>query len=221
MKIEKHKQIKKIIEALELGGKSKKTISNYVGAVKRFLKYFKDKDISLLNEDDIIEYMKRNYLSKSCSANTYNLNVSAIKYFYLVNFRKEFNNKLLPRTKLTKRLPSTLDKDFFTKILNEEKNLKHKCWLLLAYYSGLRVDEVATLKLKDINAKEHKLKVLGKGRKERYTVLPDITIHYLRAFYVDKYYKNNYFKAKYSKGNETGYLFEGNQNAVHVVAQQL
>ena len=36
MRIEKDKQIQKMIDILELGGKSKKTISNYVAAVKRF-----------------------------------------------------------------------------------------------------------------------------------------------------------------------------------------
>ena len=216
MRIEKDKQIQKMIDILELGGKSKKTLSNYVAAVKRFLKYFHNNDLSSLNEDDIIEYMKCNYLTKSCSANTYNTNVSSIKFFYLVNFKKDFNNKLLPRTKLAKRLPAIVDKDTFTKILNEEKNLKHKCWLLLAYSSGLRVNEIATLKITDIYAKEHKLKVIGKRNKERYTVLTDITINYLRKFYMDKYYKNNYFKSIYSKGTKSGFLFEGNQNADHI-----
>lgn len=74
---------------------------------------------------------------------------------------------------LTKIIPTTIDKETFIKILNEEKNLKHKCWLLLAYCSGLRAEEVASIKLKDINVKEHKLKVLGKRKKERFTILPD------------------------------------------------
>lgn len=213
---EENKQIQKIIETLQLGGKSKKTISNYVGATKRFLNYFKNYDIASLNEENIIEYMRRNYLNKNCSANTYNLNVCAIKFFYLINFKKEFSNKLLPHSKLTKRLPATINDDIFNLIFNQDENLKHKCWLLLAYYSGLRADEITRIKIKDINAKEHKLKVLGKRNKERYTVLPDVTIKYMREFYVDKYYKNNYFKTIYSKGTKSGYLFEGNQNNDHI-----
>lgn len=89
---------------------------------------------------------------------------------------------MLPHAKLTKKLPTTIDKKTFLKILNEEQNLKHKCWLLLGYCSGLRIEEVASVKIKDINSKEHELKVLGKRKKERLTILPDITIKYLRLF---------------------------------------
>ena len=208
---ERKELFQKVIDTLRIGGRSEKTISNYVHAIYRFLEYFQDKDISSLNEDNIIEYIKCRYLSKSCSGSTYNMNVSAIKYFYIVNFNKEFNNKILPRTKLTKKLPSTIDKEKFLKIFNEEQNLKHKCWLLLAYCSGLRAEEVSSIKFKYINAEEHELKVLGKRKKERLTILPDITIKYLRL-----YYKNYYKKQFFPKINKTGYLFEGNQGSDHI-----
>ena len=201
---EKNKHIEKVIATLKMGGRSKGTISNYTHAIHRFIEYFNDKDISKLDEADIIEYIKKNYLDKNCAADTYNVNISAIKYFYSINWGKEFNNKLLPRAKRTKKIPLTLDKETFTKILNEEKNLEHKCWLLLAYCSGLRAEEVGKIKLSNIHAEEHKLKVLGKRKKERFTVLPDITIKYLRLFYKDKY-----FRRFYSRINETEYLFEG------------
>lgn len=205
-----------MIDTLKLGGRSNKTICNYVHAINRFLNYFHNHDISLLDETDIVQYMKHNYLDKNCSSSTYNLNISAIKYFYSVNFNKEFNNKLLPHAKLTKKIPTTIDKELFDKIFNEEINLKYKCFLLLAYCSGLRAEEVASIRLVDINAKEHKLKILGKGNKERYTVLTDFTIKYLRLYYVDKYFKNNYFKKLYSKNNNTGFLFEGNNQSEHI-----
>ena len=193
-------QLQKVIDTLRIGGRSEKTISNYVHAINRFFEYFKDNDISKLNENYIVEYIKQKYLSKSCAGSTYNLNIGAIKYFYSVNFNKEFNSKLLPHTKIVKKIPTTIDKDLFIKIFNEEQNLKHKCWLLLAYCSGLRAEEVASIQIKDINSKEHKLKVLGKRKKERYTILPDITIKYLRLYYMSSYRRKYY---------NSGYLFEG------------
>ena len=197
---ERKEQLQKVIDTLRIGGRSEKTISNYVHAINRFFEYFKDNDISKLNENDIVEYIKQKYLSKSCAGSTYNLNIGAIKYFYSVNFNKEFNSKLLPHTKIVKKIPTTIDKDLFIKIFNEEQNLKHKCWLLLAYCSGLRAEEVASIQIKDINSKEHKLKVLGKRKKERYTILPDITIKYLRLYYMSSYRRKYY---------NSGYLFEG------------
>lgn len=213
---ERKEQIQKVIDTLRIGGRSEKTILNYVHAINRFFHYFKDNDISKFNENDIIEYIKKRYLSKSCAGSTYNMNICAIKYFYSVNFNKEFNSKLLPHTKLTKKIPSTISKDLFIQILNEEENFKHKCWLLLAYCSGLRAEEVATIKIENINSKEHKLKVLGKRNKERYTILPDITIKYLRQYLIIFYYR------KYNiKTTRTGYLFEGNSNANHMNSQTI
>ena len=208
---ERRRQVQKVIDTLKIGGKSEKTTANYVHAIDRFLKYFHDKDIEKLNESDIIEYIKSKYLGNNCAGNTYNLNISAIKYFYAINFNRDFNTKLLPHTKLTKKIPITLDKETFLTILNEEKNLKHKCWLLLAFCSGLRAEEVASVQIKNIHSEEHKLKILGKRKKERYTILPDITIKYLRL-----YYKEQYLKPFYPKENKTGYLFEGNQSADHI-----
>ena len=211
MPTDKREKIQKVIDTLTMGRRSEKTIENYVCAINRFLDYFENNDISKLNESNIIDYIKNNYLNKQCATNTYNMNISAIKYFYSVYYNKELNNKLLPHAKLTKRLPTTIDKETFIKILNEEKNLKHKCWLLLGYCSGLRIEEVVSVKIKNINSKEHELKVLGKRRKERFTILPDITIKYLRLFYKDKYRKEFFHKE-----NKTGYLFEGNQGANHI-----
>ena len=86
--------------------------------------------------------------------------------FYSVNYNKELNNKLLPHAKLVKKLPTIIEKETFIAILNEEKNLKHKCWLLLGYCSCLRIEEVVRVKIKDINSKEHELKIYGKSIKE-------------------------------------------------------
>ena len=72
---ERKKQLQKVIDTLRMGARSEKTISNYVHAIDRFFKYFQNKDISKLNESDIIEYIRKAYLSKNCSTNTYNMNI--------------------------------------------------------------------------------------------------------------------------------------------------
>ena len=101
MPISKREKIQKVIDTLTMGGRSKKTIENYVCAINRFLDYFENKDISKLNESDVIEYIKNNYLNKQCATNTYNMNISAIKYFYSINYNRELNNKLLPSINTT------------------------------------------------------------------------------------------------------------------------
>ena len=42
---ERKELFQKVIDTLRIGGRSEKTISNYVHAIYRFLEYFQDKDI--------------------------------------------------------------------------------------------------------------------------------------------------------------------------------
>ena len=200
MNTEKNQKIwiNKIQENLKLRGRSEITFTNYKSVLLRFFKYYKhDIIIKKLTEEDIITFLNDEYIKPNKCKNTYNLSVAAIRLLYQVCFNVSLNRILLPSCKLIKKLPTILPKEIFLIIFNNDNNLKHKCWLLLSFCSGLRVDEVANVKIEDINAKEHKLKVLGKGNKERFTILPDITIKYLRLYYI-----------QYKLTKKTGYLFE-------------
>ena len=198
--------MKKGEETLELGGRSKTTIRNYIYSINHFLNNYGSKTkISNFDENRIIDYMKKEYINKNCSTSTYNFNLSIIKFFYSVCFNKEFSKRTLPKSKVPRRLPKIISKQDFLYLLNNEKNLEHKCWLLLAFCSGLRVEEIATLKIEDIDSKKHKLKIIGKGNKERYTILPDITIKFLRLFYLSKNMKI-----------KKGYLFKGTEGNEHI-----
>lgn len=192
--------LNKIYETMMIGGRSTQTFCNYKSHIKRFLKYYPENtNFKRFNENDILEYLKKNYLELNKCADTLNIAECSIRFLFSICFDIELNKKKLPSCKIKKRIPTILPKDKFIKIFNNEKNLKHKCWLILAFCSGLRVEEIATLKIENIISKEHKLKVLGKGNKERYTIFPDISIKILAL-----YCKKNNIKS--------GYLFPGNNN---------
>ena len=208
MKKEKNKKVwlKKCEETLRMGGRSEVTIKNYRYAIIRFLNRYDEKtNISNLTTDDIIKYFKKDFIDKGLSAATYNVNLAAVRFFYLICFERSISKVLLPNSKLRKRFPKIVTKELFLKIINNEDNLEHKCWLLLSFCCGLRISEVATIKIEDIYSKEHKLRVLGKGNKERFTILPDIVIKFLRLFYQKKRYTH-----------KKGYLFIGQNVNNHI-----
>ena len=208
MNNEKNKKIwlKKCEETLRMGGRSEVTIKNYRYAIIRFLNRYDEKtNISKLTTDDIIKYFKKDFIDKGLSAATYNVNLAAVRFFYLICFERSISKVLLPNSKLRKRFPKIVTKELFLKIINNEDNLEHKCWLLLSFCCGLRISEVATIKIEDIYSKEHKLRVLGKGNKERFTILPDIVIKFLRLFYQKKRYTH-----------KKGYLFIGQNVNNHI-----
>lgn len=208
MNNEKNKKVwlKKCEETLRMGGRSEVTIKNYRYAIIRFLNRYDEKtNISKLTTDDIIKYFKKDFIDKGLSAATYNVNLAAVRFFYLICFERSISKVLLPNSKLRKRFPKIVTKELFLKIINNEDNLEHKCWLLLSFCCGLRISEVATIKIEDIYSKEHKLRVLGKGNKERFTILPDIVIKFLRLFYQKKRYTH-----------KKGYLFIGQNINNHI-----
>ena len=208
MNNEKNKKLwlKKCEETLRMGGRSEVTIKNYRYAIIRFLNRYDEKtNISKLTIDDIIKYFKRDFIDKGLSAATYNVNLAAVRFFYLICFDRSISKVLLPNSKLRKRFPKIVTKELFLKIINNEDNLEHKCWLLLSFCCGLRISEVATIKIEDIYSEEHKLRILGKGNKERFTILPDIVIKFLRLFYKKKRFTH-----------KKGYLFIGQNINNHI-----
>lgn len=197
--------IEKVHENLIMRGGSNNTFSNYKSALNSFFKYYSnDTNIKDLTEEDIIPYIRECFIKCNKSKYTYNVNIAAIRLFYLVCFKKELCKIFLPTSKTPKKLPVILTRDKFLIIFNGEKSLKHKCWLILAFCCGLRVSEIARLKIEDLNSKEHKILIReSKRNKDRYTILPNVVIKVLFAFC-----KQNNIKS--------GYLFKGNNGKHHM-----
>ncbi|QTL97877.1 tyrosine-type recombinase/integrase [Iocasia frigidifontis] len=69
------------------------------------------------------------------------------------------------------------------KVIQITQNLKHKTILVFIYSSGLRVSEVVKIKMNHIDIERKMLRVpQGKGKKDRYTILSDTALLYLRAY---------------------------------------
>ena len=89
-----------------------------------------------------------------------------------------------PRIK--RRLPKVLDTDQAAQLLNvsadDPQSLRDKVLLELFYGSGLRLSELANLRLKDLDLTQGMVQVLGKGSKERRVPLGRLCIAALRQW---------------------------------------
>lgn len=198
------KWVEKVKYTLELGGKSTRTFDNYKSHIDRFLNFYDENtEINKISDDKIVDYFKKQYIDLNRCAASLNVGICSVKFLYSVCFNRQINKDVLPASKIKKKIPTIIPKELFLKIFNEEHCLKYKCWLILAFCCGLRVEEVATIRIENIHPAEHKLKILGKGNKERYTILPDIVIFFLRM-YCKKYHitnKQGYLFTTYNKEN--------------------
>ncbi len=78
------------------------------------------------------------------------------------------------------------------RICTAPRNIKHRVALALAYSAGLRVSEIARLRVGDIDEDRGVLLVKGgKGRKDRYTILARKLVGMINA-YRDLYHPRNW-----------------------------
>ena len=83
-----------------------------------------------------------------------------------------------------------LNKEELSTFFNCVDNYKFKTIFMLAYGSGLRIGEIANLRVEDIDSKKMRIFVReGKGNKERYTMLSKQSLEMLRIYW-SKYRQN-------------------------------
>ena len=171
-------------ESLEIRRYSEATKRRYASVLKGYLisEQEKGKKLRELTENDVIEYLKYLTQTRKYKASSYN-NVNAIlKYYLEVVLDKQISYRKLPNAKIGYRLPVVASRSDYEKIVKEAENTRDKCFIKLAYGSGLRVSEIANLRIKNINSEHLKIVQIGKGNKERMTVLPLETLLDLREY---------------------------------------
>lgn len=180
---------------LELKKYSLNTARTYINCFEAYLQYYKNKELLLLNEIDIRNYLKQ-LVGLGKSDAYINQSINSIKFYYEVVHGMPNRFYSIERPLKTQSLPTVLSKCEISKILNVTVNIKHQCILDLLYSAGLRRAELLALTISDIDSKRMLIKVVnGKGRKDRLTLLGEHTLINLRKYY--KAYKPN------------KYLFEG------------
>jgi site-specific recombinase XerD len=169
---------------LEARGRSASTIRDYVGNVRRFQDYY-GKPADEMGEAEIMEHQHYLITVKGVShsnANSYN---SALRFVYDVTLDMDLNHKKVPRLKESRRIPQIFTKEEVRKIIDSADTLIHKAMLMLAYGSGLRLSEITNLKIADIESDKMRILIRqGKGDRDRYAMLPQITLDTLREYWL-------------------------------------
>lgn len=180
--IEGTERIEAVKADLKRLGYSANTVHTYATSISLFLRYTDYK----CDLDNINRYMLYLIEEKQYSHSYCNQAINAIK-FYARKYSNISEDDImrLQRPKREKKLPKVLSKSEVRSILDVTENIKHKTELMLAYSCGLRVSEVAGMKLTDIDS--NRMVVIihqGKGRKDRQSILSEIMLEQLRVYYM-------------------------------------
>lgn len=168
---------------VELRGFSKHTQAEYYTKVKLFQDHF-DKPATELDVEDVREFLHYLTTKKKLapeSVNTYN---SGLRFLYGVTLNVNFNTRQIPRHRKPRKLPDILTQGEIQALFNGCDNLRDKCILMTLYGAGLRLSEVASLKVSDINSDKMQLFIRNaKGSKDRYAMLSQANLEILRAYW--------------------------------------
>jgi len=168
---------------LELKNYSPKTRSCYLTSARNFALHF-HRSPAELTDEEIREYLRYLIQEKKVSQSAISQTYSSLKFLYETTLRRDWKGFRIPRAKMGKSLPVVLSEEEIEAIFSATRNLKHRALLMTTYSAGLRVSEVAHLKVSDIDSQRMVIRVAqGKGAKDRYTLLGQRTLEVLRDYW--------------------------------------
>lgn len=137
-----------------------------------------------------------------------NLACTALRFFFHVTLGRAGFGDRMARIPSPERLPVVLSTEEVALLLAHAPNLKYRAALSIAYGCGLRVSEVAHLKVADIDSARVLIRVQqGKGRKDRYVMLAPDLLDLLRRWW--------------KKRRPQGWLFPGRDPGQPITTRQL
>jgi integrase/recombinase XerD len=115
---------------------------------------------------------------------TINSSVSALRFFFTVTLDRPDLSRRLVLARFPRKLPAVLSVEEVGQLLEAAPGLKYKAILGTAYGAGLRVSELAALKVDDIDSTRMLIRVeQGKGRKDRNAMLSPQLLTLLRLWW--------------------------------------
>lgn len=178
--------LKKMSQDMHMRNFSKYTYDFYLGKTKEMIRYF-NKPLEKVTIEELRNFLYIHLLQERKVADkTVNHYNSVIRFVYEVTLDKLINKKQLPMRKVKKKVFKVLTKEELSTFFNCVDNYKFKTIFMLVYGTGLRIGEVANLRIGDIDSKNMRIFVKeGKGNKERYAVLPQRSLEMLRKYWRD------------------------------------
>jgi integrase/recombinase XerD len=115
---------------------------------------------------------------------TINATITGLKFFFDITLSQPDLMAKMQHVRVPRTLPVVLSREEAARLIAAAPNLKHQAAMSVAYGAGLRVSEIISLKVSDIDSQRMTLRVeQGKGRKDRYAMLSPVLLERLRGWW--------------------------------------
>jgi len=174
-------------------GLSKNSIDNYALDLKKLIAFI---EVNKINQSpvNISQEIVQQFIynaAKHINARSQSRLISGLRSFfnYLVfeDYRKDNPLELIESPKIGRKLPDTLSEQEIDQIikaidLSKPEGERNRAILETLYGCGLRVSELVNLKISDLFFDEGFIKVTGKGNKQRFVPIIDVTKKYINSY---------------------------------------
>ena len=186
--------IERFLDALWMErGLSDNTLAAYRNDLNQFALWLEQNKVSnLLSAEraQLMDYLALRSEQQRSPRSSARL-LSSLRRFYTWCRREhlieEDPTRLLAAPKLGRSLPDTLSEEEVEKLLDApdcktSRGLRDRSMLEMLYATGLRVTELVSLQLHQVNLRQGVVRVTGKGQKERLVPMGEVAIDWLRRY---------------------------------------
>jgi site-specific recombinase XerD len=172
-----------MLEDLRIRNLAEATQRNYVHHVAAFARYF-GRSPTELGPEHIRAWQVHLVEERGLSWSSLNCAVCALRFLYGTTLGKDWVIRHIPFAKPEQKLPVILSPREVRRFLAVVTNPKHLAMLMVPYSAGLRVAEIAHLRLEDIDSGRMVIHVQHtKSRKDRYVPLSPKLLDELRSYW--------------------------------------
>ena len=169
------------LRALKLRGMSENTIDCYARAVRRVSSHF-DCCAEQLTIEKLEVYFAN--LVDSHSWSTVKIDRNGLQFFWKYVLKTDWQWLNIIKVPKVQALPDILSLNEVERLILATHQLRYRVFLLTTYSMGLRLSEALALQVGDIDAQRKQVHIRrGKGHKDRFVQLPDLTYHALRSLW--------------------------------------
>lgn len=174
-------------------GLSKNTIENYSFDIERLCSFLEQNAIDVspikITEETVQQFIYS--VSKEVNARSQARIISGLKSFFSYLIFEDYRNdnplELLEAPRIGRKLPDTLaiqdiDNLIAAIDLSSNEGERNRAMLETLYGCGLRVSELVNLKISDLFFEEGFIKITGKGNKQRFVPVGNLTQKYIEIY---------------------------------------
>jgi integrase len=172
-----------MIKAMQVRGYSVRTHESYLGAVTDLARYYQ-RSPDTLGIEEVRRYFAYLATERQLAPASCRLYLNGVRFLYLQVLEWPAFEVEIPVPKRPQRIPQLLTRGEVGRIVCACDNPKHRMMLITCYGCGLRVSELVSLKVDDIDGERHLLRVeQGKGAKDRLVPVSETLLAQLRAYW--------------------------------------